>query len=505
LSTTTRASAAESGQLLAELARSSLASAARCGSGSFETRRSPRAPPTAVPASLRDVAAGVHDQAVEPRRELRLAANCRTRSQSFASDSCAASRRPRGRAADVRELLDARRVPLAEGLERLSVAVLRPFNQDGSLSLSYRSGSPPQRLTDSTAFAWRLHDGPSLVICCSRPTPEAVLPLLTGRLGRPYRFLDECASNAAPAHDDAPTARPSSPIIRPKGEGRSPELGAAPHECPDVRLPATAVDACPLPELTIVGRRARCGSDRRRDRLDTLLKHPNDCRRGRKVAACWPRRPKPRRRRIGVNVNQTDSGPNAASATSLRLETAVEHDRARLSPRFSTARPPLSTNGPLTLPPHRSRAVKCLARGAARRPRSRLRPLRVAAAPTVRSPSRPRRPEAHQVAHRQQPQLGARESATNGRLCVTAPVVSASTTTPGSSVEELADPLRAVPRQRLRTCGEVAVERWATKWRPRPGSSASCAPDSEVEGDVSAMRQGQHLGDTAKEASARST
>src|SRR5262249_19277393 len=96
----------------------------------------------------------------------------------------------------VREPLHARGVALAQSLERLRVAVLRSSHQD-------RVAQPlvperllwPHRLTDSTALPGRrLHDAPSLVPVPSRPTPEAVLPLLTGRLGRPYRFVEECAS-----------------------------------------------------------------------------------------------------------------------------------------------------------------------------------------------------------------------------------------------------------------------------------------------------------------------
>ena len=120
-----------------------------------------------------------------------------------------------------------------------------------------------------------------------RPTAEAVLPLLTGRLGRPYRFVEECASTQRLIGPEAPEGETVVADHQTEGRGR---LGRD-----WVDEPATSVlmsvclrpqvESARLPELTVVAAGVVADAIAAETGLAPALKHPNDVLvDGRKVA-----------------------------------------------------------------------------------------------------------------------------------------------------------------------------------------------------------------------------
>lgn len=168
-----------------------------------------------------------------------------------------------------------------------------------------------------------------------RPTAEAVLPLLTGRLGRPYRFVEDCPSTQRLIADDAPEGATVVADHQTEGRGR---LGRDWRDEPGSSVLLSVclrprVDPARLPELTVVAAGAVAAAVAAETGLDPALKHPNDVLvAGRKVAGVLAEASEGRVvLGIGVNVNQTALPADVRlPASSLRLETGREHDRARL-------------------------------------------------------------------------------------------------------------------------------------------------------------------------------
>ena len=168
-----------------------------------------------------------------------------------------------------------------------------------------------------------------------RPTADAVLPLLTGRLGRPYRFVDECASTQRLIAAEAPEGETAVADHQTEGRGR---LGREWLSEPGTSVLMSVclrpkVEPARLPELTIVAAQAVADAIAAEAGLEATLKHPNDVLvEGRKVAGVLAEASNGRVvLGIGVNVDQTElPGDTRLPATSLRLETGAEHDRARL-------------------------------------------------------------------------------------------------------------------------------------------------------------------------------
>ena len=168
-----------------------------------------------------------------------------------------------------------------------------------------------------------------------RPTAEAVLPLLTGRLGRPYRFVEECASTQRLIGPEAPEGETVVADHQTEGRGR---LGRD-----WVDEPATSVlmsvclrpqvEPARLPELTVVAAGAVADAIAAETGLAPTLKHPNDVLvDGRKVAGVLAEA-SDGRVVLGIGVNVSQREPPAETrlpASSLSLETGLEHDRARL-------------------------------------------------------------------------------------------------------------------------------------------------------------------------------
>ena len=166
-------------------------------------------------------------------------------------------------------------------------------------------------------------------------SPGSVEPLLQGRLGRTYRFVEECASTQRlPDRDDAEGTTVATDL-QTHGRGRLGRIWEAPsgqallfsvllHPRPPMAI---------WPELSLVAGEAVAVSLREQTGVAAELGHPNDVLiEGRKVAGILPEASRGRVvLGIGVNVNQTDEDLPAETPkqpTSLRVETGREWPRA---------------------------------------------------------------------------------------------------------------------------------------------------------------------------------
>ena len=167
--------------------------------------------------------------------------------------------------------------------------------------------------------------------------PGLVQPLLRGRLGKPYRFVETCASTQLLFGEDEPEGTTVVADEQTGGRGR---LGRR-WEAPPGRAILCSVllrpdPPMPLwPELSLVAGEAVAAALRAETGVEASLRYPNDVVvAGRKLVGVLA---EARRGRvvlgIGVNVNQTaDELPQDTPKppTSLRLELGREIGRAPL-------------------------------------------------------------------------------------------------------------------------------------------------------------------------------
>jgi BirA family biotin operon repressor/biotin-[acetyl-CoA-carboxylase] ligase len=167
--------------------------------------------------------------------------------------------------------------------------------------------------------------------------PGSVEPLLQGRLGRPYRFVEECPSTQRLLGPDEPEGATVATDLQTEGRGR---LGRS-WETPPGQALLVSVLLHPRPpmaiwpELSLVTGDAVAAALRRETDVAAELSRPNDVLiEGRKVAGILPEASVGRVvLGIGVNVNQTrgELPPETPKpATSLRLESGREWPRAPL-------------------------------------------------------------------------------------------------------------------------------------------------------------------------------
>jgi BirA family transcriptional regulator, biotin operon repressor / biotin---[acetyl-CoA-carboxylase] ligase len=171
----------------------------------------------------------------------------------------------------------------------------------------------------------------------SELAPEDVEPLLRGRLGRPYRFVEECASTQQLLDPDGPEGATVATDLQTRGRGRLGRTWEAPagrallfsvllHPTPPMAL---------WPELSLVAGDAVAAALRAEAGVSAALSHPNDVVvEGRKLAGILPEASTGKvRLGIGVNVNQAADELPAETPkppTSLRLETGRDWLRAPL-------------------------------------------------------------------------------------------------------------------------------------------------------------------------------
>jgi BirA family transcriptional regulator, biotin operon repressor / biotin---[acetyl-CoA-carboxylase] ligase len=168
-------------------------------------------------------------------------------------------------------------------------------------------------------------------------TPETVLPLLRGRLGTPYRYVESCPSTQRLLGEDEPEGATVVADVQTAGRGRLGRIWEAPAGrailCSVLLRPRAPL---PLwPELSLVAGEAVAAALRIETGVEASLRHPNDVVvAGRKVVGVLPEAASGRVvLGIGVNVNQTaDELPRetAKPPTSLRLELGRELERAPL-------------------------------------------------------------------------------------------------------------------------------------------------------------------------------
>ena len=168
-------------------------------------------------------------------------------------------------------------------------------------------------------------------------SPGSVEPLLQGRLGRPYRFVEECASTQRLLDSDEAEGTTVATDLQTQGRGR---LGRT-WEAPPGRALLCSVLLHPQPpmalwpELSLVAGDAVATALREQAGVGAELSRPNDVLiDGRKVAGILPEASVGRVvLGIGVNVNQTDEElptETPKPATALRVETGREWPRAPL-------------------------------------------------------------------------------------------------------------------------------------------------------------------------------
>jgi len=168
-------------------------------------------------------------------------------------------------------------------------------------------------------------------------SPGSVEPLLQGRLGRPYRFVAECASTQRLLDGDEVEGATVAADHQTHGRGR---LGRT-WEAPADRALLFSVLLRPKPpmalwpELSLVAGDAVAAALRTEAHVAAELSHPNDVLiEGRKVAGILPEASAGRVvLGIGVNVNQTaDELPleTPKPPTSLLAETGRAWPRAPL-------------------------------------------------------------------------------------------------------------------------------------------------------------------------------
>ena len=165
----------------------------------------------------------------------------------------------------------------------------------------------------------------------------SVEPLLQGRLGRPYRFVEECASTQRLLDPDGPEGATVATDLQTQGRGR---LGRT-WETPPGRALLFSVLLHPRPpmaiwpELSLVAGDAVAAALGEQTGVAAELSHPNDVLvEGRKLAGILAEASVGQVvLGVGVNVNQTEAELPAETAkppTSLRLETGKEWPRAPL-------------------------------------------------------------------------------------------------------------------------------------------------------------------------------
>lgn len=167
--------------------------------------------------------------------------------------------------------------------------------------------------------------------------PEVLLPLLRGRLGRPYRFVETVASTQRLVDEDAPEGATVATDVQTAGRGRLGRVWLAPEG--KALLFSVQLRPRPLmpfwPELSLVAGEAVAAALRAETGVAAELGPPNDVLvEGRKLVGVLPEAVPGRVvLGVGVNVNQsTDELPldTPKPPTSLLLETGREWPRAPL-------------------------------------------------------------------------------------------------------------------------------------------------------------------------------
>ena len=167
--------------------------------------------------------------------------------------------------------------------------------------------------------------------------PESVVPLLEGRLGRPYRFVASCPSTQRLVGEDDPEGTTIVTDHQTEGRGR---LGRNWEDAAGTSILMSVLLRPPAPmplwpELSLVAGGAVAAALQAETGIAATLRHPNDVVvAGRKLVGVLPEASTGRVvLGVGVNVNQTaDELPQdtAKPPTSVRVELGRPVPRAPL-------------------------------------------------------------------------------------------------------------------------------------------------------------------------------
>ena len=164
-----------------------------------------------------------------------------------------------------------------------------------------------------------------------------MLPLLGGRFGKPYNFVESCPSTQRLFGDDDPEGATFVTDHQTEGRGR---LGRTWEDVPGRSLLMSVLlrPEAPMPlwpELSLIAGEAVAAALRLETGVDASLRHPNDVViAGRKLVGVLPEAGSGRViLGIGVNVNQTAAElplDTAKPPTSLRVELGHDVERGPL-------------------------------------------------------------------------------------------------------------------------------------------------------------------------------
>lgn len=165
--------------------------------------------------------------------------------------------------------------------------------------------------------------------------PDAVLPLLRGRFGRPYRYARVCESTQRLFTDDDGEGTVAATEEQTEGRGRLGRTWDAPAGTSVLAsvLLEPSVPSDRLPELMLLAGEAVAEAIRQAVGVAARTRFPNDVLvNGRKVAGVLA---EASGRRVvlgfGINANQEEAElPSGAEAASLGLESGAHVDRGRL-------------------------------------------------------------------------------------------------------------------------------------------------------------------------------
>jgi BirA family transcriptional regulator, biotin operon repressor / biotin---[acetyl-CoA-carboxylase] ligase len=168
-------------------------------------------------------------------------------------------------------------------------------------------------------------------------TPEVVEPLLRGRFGRPYRFVESCQSTQRLLGDDDREGAAVAADHQTAGRGRRGRVWLAPPGrailCSVLLCPEPAIAL--WPELSLVAGEAVAAALYAETGLAARVEHPNDVLVAERKVAGVLAEASPGRVVLGfgVNVNQRPEELPAEAvkpSTSLRSELGRELERAPL-------------------------------------------------------------------------------------------------------------------------------------------------------------------------------
>jgi BirA family transcriptional regulator, biotin operon repressor / biotin---[acetyl-CoA-carboxylase] ligase len=167
--------------------------------------------------------------------------------------------------------------------------------------------------------------------------PEAVEPLLRGRFGRPYRFLERCESTQRELPPDAPEGAVVAADEQTAGRGR---LGRPWFAAPGTSLLFSinlrpGVETPRLPELSVVAGLACAEAIREVTGLDPAIKPPNDLLVGDRKLAGILAEAREDRVVLGIGINVNVAAENLPQnvdrePTSLLAELGSPVERAPL-------------------------------------------------------------------------------------------------------------------------------------------------------------------------------